>query len=164
RFLPSTRLRDMDGVTQVLRPQNDLHEVTAFIKRMKKLDWARGRILKRSWAFFQHYRRHLNAKQMGILLGNGARLISPSMNVNNMAWLPGAREQEERTYVTTTQPLSRLYTPNVPMPAHLEGHFAPTMITDAQGALHPMIAGDVLRTERQNASAKALRAALVPAQ
>ncbi|MEM6467506.1 MAG: radical SAM protein, partial [Pseudomonadota bacterium] len=113
RFLPSTRLRDMDGVTQVLRPQNDLHEVTAFIKRMKKLDWARGRILKRSWAFYQHYRRHLNAKQMGILLGNGARLISPSMNVNNMAWLPGAREQEERTYVTTTQPLSRLYSPNV---------------------------------------------------
>lgn len=47
------------------------------------------------------------------------------------------------TYVTTTQPLGPLYTPEFQIPEKFRAQFAPTMITDASGTLDETLARDL---------------------
>jgi len=73
----------------------------------------------------------LNAVQRLIALGNAAALCAPRLSTGALAW----PARNRRTYVATTEPLDRTYTPAFPVAAQYQGHFRPTMVTDAAGRL-----------------------------
>ena len=139
RFLPSAKLRDMDGFTLMTRPLDDLDDVALFARKLSRLDGNRARILRHCLGFYRNYRHSLSGRQMIHLLANSLRLALPS--VLHRHGLPTRSGSDENlTYVTTTQPLGPLYTPSFRVGEGFRSHFAPTMITDASGALDETIA------------------------
>lgn len=139
RFLPSAKLRDMDGFTLMTRPLDGLEEVALFARKLSRLDGNRARILRHCLGFYRNYRHSLSGRQMIHLLANSLRLALPS--VLHRHGLPTRSGSDENlTYVTTTQPLGPLYTPAFRVGEGFRSHFAPTMITDASGALDETIA------------------------
>lgn len=139
RFLPSAKLRDMDGFTLMTRPLDALDEVAAFARRLSRLDGQRYRILRHCLGFYRAYRHSLSARQMVHLLANSLRLALPSVLHHHR--LPTRSPSEDHlTYVTTTQPLGPLYTPAFRVSESFRPYFSPTMITDASGALDETVA------------------------
>ncbi len=139
RFLPSAKLRDMDGFTLMTRPLDALDEVSAFARRLSRLDGQRFRILRHCVGFYRTYRHSLSGRQMVHLLANSLRLALPSVMHHHR--LPmRSRNEDNLTYVTTTQPLGPLYTPAFRVGEGFRSYFTPTMITDASGTLDETIA------------------------
>ncbi|HEV7310104.1 B12-binding domain-containing radical SAM protein [Ensifer sp.] len=152
RFLPSAKLRDMDGFTLMTRPLDEIDAVALFARKLSRLDGNRARILRHCLGFYRNYRRTLSGRQMVHLLANSLRLALPS--VMHRHGLPtGSGSDDNLTYVTTTQPLGPLYTPAFRVNEGFRSHFSPTMITDASGALDETIARnlDFRRGQRQRA-------------
>jgi hypothetical protein len=137
RLLPHAKLRDMDGFTLMTRPLDDVEAVVPFVRNMEKLGGHNRDILRHSLGFYRTYRGALSARQMLASLANAARLCVPHL-VHNRRNLRLHRD-ETLTYLTTTQPLGPLYQPALPVAERYRDHFLPTMVTDADGALHPHI-------------------------
>ncbi|MEM8789416.1 MAG: radical SAM protein [Pseudomonadota bacterium] len=143
RFMPHAPLRDFDGVTLVMEPLDPVADVIAFIRRIKRLSWASRAAAGHSLRFFRRYGGALSGAQMVNMIGNSVRLCLPEVNRSNAGWLPRAAPQEIRTHLTSTQPLGALYKPMIRVDARYLGHFEPTLVTDASGALHPALARDL---------------------
>jgi len=140
RFLPSAKLRDMDGFTLLTHPLDPLDHVVRFTQGLSRLEGNRYRILRHCLGFYANYRSTLSGRQMVNLLANSFRLTLPSVIHEHR--IPSASNDTERlTYVTTNQPLGPLYSPFLAVPERFRGHFAPTMITDEDGELD----GDLAR-------------------
>ncbi len=159
-LLPNARLRDMDGMTMVSRPLDPMPDVVKFIKDINNLQWARRRILARDFRFFRRYRKSLSAAQIMTLIGSDVRTVLPGMEQNNVTFFPGRVQAEKLTHDTRTQPLGRLYEPIIDVPSHLRGHFEPTMVTNAFGALHSHVSelvrdtnGEVQESRKQSVPA-----------
>ena len=142
-MMPNVRLRDMDGATLVAHTLDPVDSVIEFIRQFKNLSWAKRKIAGRSLRFLRRYRKSLSTIQMANMLGNGARLCLPSPNRSNANLVPQRKVTETRTYLSTTQPLSALYDPIIPLRSDLRGHFESTVITDNNGRLHPSILADL---------------------
>jgi len=142
RFLPSAKLRDMDGFTLMTQPIDSIEDIALFTKRLARLDGHSYRILRHCLGFYLTYRQSLTRDQMTHLLANSARLAIPSM-IHRRRLSIGSTTTEKLTYVTTTQPLGPLYKPLFPMPETFRSHFSPTMITDASGRLSENLANDL---------------------
>jgi hypothetical protein len=142
RFLPSAKLRDMDGFTLMTKPLDSLDETAVFARQLARLDGHRSRILYHCLGFYMNYRRSLSGRQMAHLLANSLRLALPSI-IHRRRLEKEAAGEASLTYVTTTQPLGPLYTPAFPVSEKFRGHFAPTMITDPSGVLDEKLARDL---------------------
>lgn len=134
RFLPSAKLRDMDGFTLMTKPLDSLDEAAFFARRLARLDGHRSRILYHCLGFYLNYRRSLSSRQMLHLLANSLRLAVPSI-IHRRRLEKEAAGEASLTYVTTTQPLGPLYTPAFQVSEKFRPHFSPTMITDSSGVL-----------------------------
>ncbi|NGO52955.1 B12-binding domain-containing radical SAM protein [Allomesorhizobium camelthorni] len=134
RFLPSAKLRDMDGFTLMTRPLDPMEAVALFARRVARLHGYRYRILRHCLGFYLTYRQSLSGRQMIHMLANSARLTLPSI-IHRRGFPTRSSADDRLTYVTTTQPLGPLYTPLFHLPEMFRGHFSPTMITDASGEL-----------------------------
>lgn len=138
-LLPSTKLRDMDTTTLTVRPRDPIEEVRAFLRDLPTLRRYRHRIPGRTLAFLRRYKRHLSWLQVGITLSGPAMLCTPSFS----SGVPWRRAARWRTHLTTTEPLDALYTPAFRVDGRYEGHFRPTMVTDADGALNEALREDL---------------------
>ena len=79
---------------------------------------------------------------MAHLLANSLRLALPSI-IHRRRLEKETAAEASLTYVTTTQPLGPLYTPEFQIPEKFRAQFAPTMITDASGTLDETLARDL---------------------
>ena len=139
-ILPWAKLRDMDGFTLMTRPRDGFEETVTFVRRLARLEGRRAAVARHSLRFWHRYRRHVSWRQMAAMLANSARICGPSLvNSRRLRYA----EAENLTYVTTTQPLGPLYRPAFPVPERFAESFAPSFVTDEDGALAPAIAADL---------------------
>ncbi|MDX6696031.1 MAG: hopanoid methylase [Blastocatellia bacterium] len=135
-LFPSTKLRDMDGLTVMMQPLDPLAEVVKFMRDVESLRGYRRRVLRHSIGFARRYRSHLNSFQMALALGNAGLLCAPkfSTGYRRGGWR-GRRQQQPRTYISTTEPLDAVYTPAFRVASRFEKYFQPVMVTDESGNL-----------------------------
>ncbi len=139
-LLPATKVRDLDGTTLALRPLDPLGEAAAFMRDLQTLKGYRARVAGHTLRFARHYARRLSWEQMAIALSNAALITAPLLATLPTRW---GRRTGERTHVSTTEPLDSTYRPAFPVDPRYAGHFRPTMLTDAGGAISRDIADDV---------------------
>ena len=133
-FLPLTKLRDMDGTTLVLRPLDPMAEAVEFLRDMLTLRGYRRRALLHSVRFARRYRSTLAPFQIVTAMASAALLCAhEATTMGPWAWLTS--RSRRRTHVTTTEALDTMYTPAFRLASRYEGHFKPTMVTDATGCL-----------------------------
>ena len=134
-LLPSTKLRDLDGTTITQTPVDPLPDVVRFMRDLQCFREFRPRVLKHAIGFVKRYRRKLNPLQLSIGAGMGLMLSTQSISTGSLPFRT-KRRGPARTFVSTTEPLDHMYEPAFRVDARFQGHFNPTMITDAKGELH----------------------------
>jgi len=141
-LLPGTRIRDLDSTTITATPLDPMAEAVGFVRDLQSMRGYRTKVLRHGLRFARRYRRHLSAEQLGLCLANGALLCAPLL-----ATLPSrvGSATGARTYVSTTEPLDRVYRPAFRVAGQYASHFHPTFLTDADGGLSEAISEDVLR-------------------
>lgn len=132
-FLPRTRLRDLDGTTLSLKPYDSISEAVRFLRDIQTFRGYRKSLLRHSLAFARRYRSRLTREQLAIALAQAA-LLGAASEVTAPHWSTWlTRRREPRTFVSTTEPLDRVYTPAFRVASRYELYFQPTFVTDAQG-------------------------------
>jgi hopanoid C-2 methylase len=148
RLLPNTRVRDLNSAVLSLRPLESIEHVRRFISATQTIRGYRGKILKHMWDFYRRYRKVLPPSQMRLCAGNSAWLFANEL-FTAPSWMGRRRE---RTYVSSSERLDDLYRPALPVASRYQHYFAPTMLTDARGAIAPALSDDLCRdTETQRA-------------
>jgi hypothetical protein len=151
-FLPHAKLRDLDGSTLVLRPLDAVAEVSDFLRELLRMSGWRLRAMRHAAGFFRRYRHLLNDDQMMSALGRDAQLLLPSAMIASGRARP--RDVAGRTFVTTTEALDPQYTPVMRVDARYEGHFRPTMLTDADGHIVESLFDDLVTPTVRTAPAR----------
>jgi hypothetical protein len=145
-LLPLTKLRDMDGSTVVCRPLDPIDEVVKFLYETMTLRGYRWRAVKHSLKFVKTYHSRLNKTQLGVELMNAVLLCAYSLATSPTTPFAPSMRGQSRTYITTTEPLDRVYTPFARVDWRYRHHFKPTMVTDACGQLSEQLSGAGLKT------------------
>jgi hypothetical protein len=140
RFFPNTRLRNLDGVTLTMQPRDPVGEVLAFLKDLPSLRGYRKDALRHAARFAKRYRGVLEPLQLVAALLPTA-LICTEFAASSPTRLQVGRPRQ--TYYGPSEPLDPFYTPRFRVEERYRAHFRPTMITDADGASHADIAGDL---------------------
>jgi len=145
RFLPKTKLRDMDGNTLIMTPKDPVKDVIQFLKDMPTLRGYKARVMRHSAGFVRRYYRKLDPLFLATAIGNAGFLCLPALVHDHQTFVKSQKlKSPPRTYVTTTEPVGPLYEPFFPVPAKYRHYFDPTMITDERAALCEEVAGDLL--------------------
>jgi hopanoid C-2 methylase len=132
-FLPLTKLRDMDGFTLLTKPLDEMDRVLPFVKSLVELDGRFSEFARRGFGFLRRYWRSLSAQQIAFTVVNSfPRLINKRRTV-------AATDDDNLTYISTTQPLGPLYSPMFTVPERYRASFSATMITDSSGELETEI-------------------------
>jgi len=157
-LLPHTKLCDMDGNTVVMKALDPVEEVVDFLKDLPTLVGYKKRVAKHAFRFWRRYSKKLTLLQKISMVGNSALLCLPALAHNHSGIFKNNKRQvPPRTYITTTEPLSPLYTPNFPVADRYRHYFEPTMVTDANGALHEDLAADLMLVPKVEARAKEIQ-------
>jgi len=136
----NTRLHDLDGVTLTMRPLDLMPEVLEFVRGLPRLSGYRLKVMRHVAQFLWRYRRRLAPLQLS------AEAVSAALiGMESFASSPRRfrRRDPRRTYFGPTEVEDPLYRPLIRLPARYEGHFRPTMVTDASGALACDVAEDL---------------------
>lgn len=140
-LLPGTKVRDLEGSTLSMRPIDDIESVAGFLGGAKNLRGYRRRFVRHQVRFLWRYRHSLSAAQSLASTVCVGSIMAPAA-LSNRRYL--FRRRQPRTYVSTTDRLDRVYRPSLPVAAAYAHYFAPTMVTDAAGALNEALADDLL--------------------
>jgi hopanoid C-2 methylase len=132
-IFPETKLRDMDGLTVMMQPEDPVDEVIKFLRDVQSLRGYRRRVLRHSLGFARRYRSSLDSVQLALALGNAGLLCVP--NLMNGFKRAARRKERPRTYISTTEPLDSVYTPAFRVESRFEKYFQPVMVTDKSGNL-----------------------------
>jgi len=130
-FLPNVRLRDMDGNTLVVWPQDPLDEVGAYLRHMTSLREHWGSLVGHVGRFAWRRRRDLRFDQLA------ASVLKPLHRAfyDSSPFDLQRRRNPRRSAVATTEPLDPLFTPGFCVDSRYVDHFKPTMVTDRGGAI-----------------------------
>jgi hypothetical protein len=146
RILPDAKLRDMDGDTLTLTPQDPVEDVVQFLKDMPTLKGYKGRVARHVFNFCRLYYRKLDPLRLTIAVSNAGFICLPALVHNHAGIFKRAKlKQTPRTYITTTEPIGPLYEPLTQLPSKYSHYFKPTMITDHRGELAAEVAEDLAR-------------------
>ena len=128
-FLPNVRLRDMDGDTLVVWPQDPLDEVAAYVRKMSSMREHRAQLLRQVFRFAWRRRTDLSWDQLAV------SVVKPLYRAfyDTSPFDLRRRRHPNRSGISTTEPLESLFTPMFPVDARYAGHFTPTMVTDRRG-------------------------------
>ncbi len=142
-ILPNTKMRDLEGSTLSLKPIDPIEDVVHFVRNGRNFRGYRKRFLKHQAKFLWHYRKSLGRDQILLSSLTAAAILAPGSFSS-----PGAMfvRKGPRTNVSTTERLDAVYQPCLPVDARYQSYFEPTRITDAEGALNPLIEEDALAT------------------
>ncbi len=145
RFLPLTKLRDMDGNTVIMKTLDPIKEVVDFLEDLPTLRGYKTRVMRHAATFFRLYHRKLDPLFLAVAIGNAGFLCLPALVHDHRTFMKREKlKQPPRTYVTTTEPVGPLYEPFFPVAESYRGHFEPTMITDERGELCEEVAADLM--------------------
>lgn len=144
RFLPKTKLRDLDGNTLVMKPLDPIADVVQFLKELPTLKGYKSRVAAHVIKFLRLYYRKLDPIRMAVALGNAGFVCLPALVHNHRGIFKRSKlHSPSRTFITTTEPVGPLYDPIFPIDSRFQHHFKPTMITDDQGELADEVAEDL---------------------
>lgn len=138
-ILPKAKLRDFDGFTLTLRPRDPLEEVIPFVRDLPTLKGYRRRIVSKTARLLVRHRRKMTPFQLMLTASNAFLLSAP--NVIN-APLRSQRNRTPRTYITTTEHIDPLYSPQFRVDERFRDYFLPTYVTNADGELSPALRKD----------------------
>jgi hypothetical protein len=140
-ILPNTKMRDLEGSTLSLKPIDPLDDVVHFVRNGRNFRGYRARFLKHQARFLWHHRHTLGRDQMLLSSLTAAAILAPGSFSS-----PGAifKRKGRRTNVSSTERIDAVYTPRLPVDSRFESWFRPTMITDANGELNPLLEEDAL--------------------
>jgi hopanoid C-2 methylase len=147
RLLPRTRLRDLDGTTLCIQPLDPLDEVARFVRDLQTLRGQRWNVVRHAFGFLRRYGRKLKTRQLAIALARDFSLLGlPSLVRGGLSPLSAllGRRTRQRTHVSTTEPLDRLYTPAFPVAPQYRSWFEPTTIVGDDGQLVPELRDQLL--------------------
>lgn len=149
-ILPNTRMRDLEGSTLSLQPLDPVEEVVHFIRNGRNFRGYRRRFLQHQAKFLWRYRHSLGRDHMLLSSLTAAAILAPGSFSS-----PGALfvRKGKRTNVSTTERLDAVYTPRLNVNSRYESWFQPTRITDANGALNPLLETDALATRHKRGQA-----------
>ena len=145
-LLPDTKLRDMDGTTVMQKPLDDIGEVVKFVDDLQSLRGFHSRVLNHAVKFARLYRSKLTKAQMVLALGGNLLTCAQPLSTSftGLGWIRA--RPKPRTFISSTEPLDRMYTPAFRVDSRFESYFKPTMVTDKSGRLHEdMIESGVLQ-------------------
>lgn len=134
-ILPETKLRDMDGLTVMMKPLDPVEDVVKFLRDIQGMRGYRRRVLRHSLGFVRRYRSTLDPLQMALALGNAGLLCAPNLSTTYRRAGWRVKQQRPRTYISTTEPLDAVYTPAFRVASRFERYFQPVMVTDKSGNL-----------------------------
>jgi hypothetical protein len=143
RFLPSVKLRDLEGSTITLQPRDPLPAVAEFVAGLQSFAGYRGRMARHSAAFIRRYRRSLTPWQLFLATSGSLTLGLRAAATGPRTLLRRPVACAVRTHVATTEALDAVYTPPFRIDARWEQLYAPTMLTGADGSLHDNVVRDL---------------------
>jgi hypothetical protein len=155
-ILPSTKLRDMDGITIVQKTLDPIDRAVEFVRDVEQFRGLRRRVMKHSIQFFKLYRSKLNPLQLSIGFEQGLLLSAHTLMTSTTAlgWMKKGRT---RTYVSTTELPDQTYTPAFRVDSRFEKYFQPTMVTDRNGNLaEDLIDSGLLKSEPRRVQRRAV--------
>jgi radical SAM superfamily enzyme YgiQ (UPF0313 family) len=147
-ILPSTRLRDLESTTLCVKPLDPVDEVTRFIYDIQTLHGYKRKIMQHSWRFYQRYKTSLSKFQMLVAISNAIKIscqVTPSTTVIPRSFRPRNRQ---RTHLSTTEILDKVYQPAFPVKSCFQSYFRPTMLTDENGEITKELEADIYRNRR----------------
>ena len=154
RFLPKTKLRDMDGDTLTMMPRDPVEDVVQFLKELPTLKGYKASVARHTLNFVRLYYRKLDPILLAVALGNAGFICLPALVHNHRGIFKRSKlKSPARTYVTTTEPIGPLYEPVFPIDGRYEHYFQPTMVTDEHGNLAQEVAADLQRIDHTTATA-----------
>ncbi len=145
-FFPATKLRDLDGRTQVLQPLDPLEEVLPFLRELANLSNHRIRVLRHLMAFAWHYRKTLSAHSLLTMTVANLMPAFPALMSPPTRLLGNVRRLNRRTFLSTTEPLDSPYRPAFRVDSRYQEYFQPTMVTDSRGCLAEELVEDLEAT------------------
>jgi hypothetical protein len=139
-ILPGISLRDMNGVSLLMKPLDGIEQAVDFARRLVDLRGRRSKVLGHAVRFSTRYVRRLSPLQQTIALASAVLTTLP-----NIATSPLTRRQTApaQTFHGPSEPLDPAYTPAMPVNPAFTHHFRPTMVTDAAGRIAPELAADL---------------------
>lgn len=149
-LLPNVKVRDLEGSTLTMQPLDSIDRVAEFLKTSKNLAGYRQRAVTHQTRFLWRYRKSLIPEQTLASTVAVASILSPSTTSNPANAFV---RRMPRTHVCTTERLDCVYQPQLRVAAKFANHFTPTTITDAGGALNPLLADDLTDQRYQPALA-----------
>jgi hypothetical protein len=141
-ILPGISLRDMNGVSLLMKPLDGIDVAIRFARRLVDLRGHRARVLGHAARFSARYARRLSPLQHSIALAFAVLTTVPGIATSPLTPRPRAAGQ---TFFGPTEPLDPAYTPALPVDPGFAHHFRPTMVTDATGHIAPDLAADLVR-------------------
>jgi hypothetical protein len=155
RFLPSVKLRDLEGSTITLQPRDPLPAVAEFVAGLQSFAGYRGRMARHSAAFIRRYRRTLSPWQLFLATSGSLTLGLRAAATGPRTLLRGPAAGTARTHIATTEAVDAVYTPPIRIDARWEHLYAPTMLTDMNGDLHDDVVRDLGRCTREQVAVSA---------
>ncbi len=139
-ILPNVRLRDMNGVSLLVRPRDGIDAAVAFARRLVDLRGRKRRVLGHALRFAARHAGRLSLLQHSIGLANAMLTTFPGIATSPGGFrLRGA----EMTFQAPTEPDDLAYAPMMPVDPAFIGHFEQTRLTDWNGAITPELAPDL---------------------
>lgn len=132
KFLPNTRLRDLDCFTLALKPLDPIDQVVSFVSRLPNMRGYRRRIAIKTLDLIRRYRKQFGPLQLSILISNAAILGFPGIVTR---FGQRNKHQGRYTHISATELLDPLYIPRFWVASKFRNYFCPTMVTDATGSL-----------------------------
>ncbi len=140
-LLPNTKVRDLEGSTLNVRPLDDIERVTEFLRTGKNLRGMRAKYFAHQARFHWRYKLALPPLLHGVSLLTIGSIMSPQ-GISNARYVLAPRAP--RTFVGGTDRLDPVFTPQRSVDEKYRDWFRPTMVTDAAGALNPLLVDDLL--------------------
>lgn len=140
-LLPHLKLRDMDGCS-IICQSRDSDAVTAdFARKMHRGGLvSRRQLLRHALLFYARHGRKLSPIGMASAATTYWALSFPGLGTNGR---DRNLKYSARTYFANTEALGTLYTPQIPMAEKMRDHFAPLILTNDRGELHPSVQADL---------------------
>ena len=151
-FLPHLRLRDLDGNTITLKPQNKLAHVVAFMDGVKNLWGYKLKLLQHINQFYHHYKNILSIGNMAISQYSALLIGAPrlsTLQIRAGKTLPDPLGKQQRTFIGSQTPLDSVYQPAFAIDANYRHYFQPTPLTDGDGNICEALRPDLLSADNR---------------
>lgn len=146
-ILPDTKVRDLDGTTLSLRPIDPIPEVAAFLQKIQSFGGYRVSALLQAAKFLLSHRDNPGSRPLVRSLGKIIQLWTQEAISTRLFAGVSKSINPRRTFVSTTEPQDRVYTPAFPVDGRFESYFRPTKVTDGSGRITDELAADLLACE-----------------